>query len=93
MANVSDSVLLYELPKDFRPGTDLSSKLILQSSNIINKLIMTINEAPSNIYIAASTAFFDGSECDVLYIPKSNMFNNFPPILIEIQQMVNTQKI
>ncbi|KAI9010830.1 hypothetical protein CLU79DRAFT_690075, partial [Phycomyces nitens] len=68
---------------------DLSIKIILQSLNIINKLTMSINEAPSDTYNAASTTFSDGTECDVLYMPESNMFSNFPPIIIEIQQVVN----
>ncbi|KAG2230814.1 hypothetical protein BDF21DRAFT_468488 [Thamnidium elegans] len=43
---------------------------------------------PSNLYYSAQTEWADGSKSDVLYVPKTEVTNASPPILIEIQNRV-----
>ncbi|KAI8377903.1 uncharacterized protein BYT42DRAFT_496890 [Radiomyces spectabilis] len=65
MTEISEGLLRYKLPSEFRPGTDTISKLILQDQSILNLVIKSVVGAPDNAYVTSSTAFSDGAVCDV----------------------------
>ncbi|KAG2235193.1 hypothetical protein INT48_003537 [Thamnidium elegans] len=79
------------LPLKLKPGTDLSSKLLLNDTSIINLIVKSLLEehTPSNLYYSAQTEWADGSKSDVLYVPKTDITDASPPILIEIQNRVD----
>lgn len=79
------------LPLIYKPGTDLISKIVLTDQRVINAVIMSLVEAPENTYTAAPTEFINKSKCDVLYI--SNDISAFPPIIIEVQKIVDEKFI
>ncbi|KAI7895089.1 uncharacterized protein EV154DRAFT_399403, partial [Mucor mucedo] len=78
------------LPEDFKSGTDLSSKLLLNDPLIINVITKSLlQKRVNNLYISAQNEWCDGSKSDILYVPKSAAANASPPILIEIQNRLD----
>ncbi|PHZ17102.1 uncharacterized protein RHIMIDRAFT_309933 [Rhizopus microsporus ATCC 52813] len=79
------------LPFEMRPGTDLTSKLILNNKTVINIIVhhlLGIN-IPNNAYLSGSTEWADGKRSDALYIPRNGVTHDLPPILIEVQNCID----
>ncbi|GAA5808633.1 hypothetical protein MFLAVUS_002025 [Mucor flavus] len=77
------------LPYNYRPGTDLISKMILTDNQVINTLMKTlVPEAAEDHYVAVPTEFINKNKCDVLYAPH-NPLSTFPPVFIEVQNQVD----
>ncbi|KAI9498044.1 hypothetical protein BDB00DRAFT_867699 [Zychaea mexicana] len=57
---------------------------MLQDQSIPNLVSKAIVSNPNNTYVASFTSFSDGAICDGSYF-----FGKFPPIVIEVQQIVN----
>lgn len=74
-----------------RPGTDLSSKLLLCDSYIKNIIIDTVvgNGIHGEAYHVEPGDRHDGRKTDTVYLPNTKPTDNLPPVLVEIQQKVN----
>ncbi|KAG0163382.1 hypothetical protein DFQ28_003767 [Apophysomyces sp. BC1034] len=90
MSEVPDD-LLFKLPKKYKPGADLLSKFIARSQEVIDAVTTTVLDIPKGTYTSTHTRFPDGSECDVLYVPRSADNGSLPPILLEIQHTVTQE--
>lgn len=66
------------------------TKLILQNSRVMN-LILTalIGEDAIDHYISSPCEWIDGRHADVLYTPVTSPTDAFPPVIIEIQNVVD----
>ncbi|ORX45534.1 hypothetical protein DM01DRAFT_1368701 [Hesseltinella vesiculosa] len=49
----------------------------------------TFLNVPKGTYMNTTTSFSDGTECDILYVPRSADLNQLPPVILEIQNVVN----
>ncbi|GAA5805074.1 hypothetical protein HPULCUR_010587 [Helicostylum pulchrum] len=87
--------LSLELPYRHRPGTDLMSKHVLLDPAIINSVVETVvgKKAKDN-YTPWPTEWINNTKSDILYVAKNfTNDNSFPPVLVEIQHMVDTDFI
>ncbi|KAI9468491.1 MAG: hypothetical protein EXX96DRAFT_624112 [Benjaminiella poitrasii] len=77
-------------PFELRPGTDVTSKFIMNDKTVKNIIIHELlgSNISNNLYHSASTEWSDGTKSDVLYVP-TEVNNDQPPILIEIQNSVD----
>ncbi|CAO3575976.1 unnamed protein product [Absidia cylindrospora] len=82
-------ILLTKLP--LTPGSDLSSKLLLQEPKIKNIIISKIIGKGINgdAYHIGSCDRHDGRKTDTLYMPNTKVTEDLPPIIVEVQQKVN----
>ncbi|CAO3667679.1 unnamed protein product [Rhizopus stolonifer] len=77
------------LPYNYRPGTDLISKIILTDNQTINMLMkVLVPEVAEDHYVAAPTEFINKSKCNVLYTPHDPL-STFPSVFIEVQNQVD----
>ncbi|KAG0862805.1 hypothetical protein G6F16_012265 [Rhizopus arrhizus] len=90
MATEDDDVNNLYLPFELRPGTDVTSKFIMNDKTVKNIIIHELlgSNISNNLYHSASTEWSDGTKSDVLYVP-TEVNNDQPPILIEIQNSVD----
>ncbi|KAI9489847.1 hypothetical protein BDB00DRAFT_769882, partial [Zychaea mexicana] len=77
------------LPPDQLPGADLLSKAILKTSTAIDIITSDLLNVPKGTYTTATTEWDNGSRSDILYVPCLGIQNSLPPILIEVQAIVN----
>ncbi|KAG1277496.1 hypothetical protein G6F66_012278 [Rhizopus arrhizus] len=85
MATEDDDVNNLYLHLELRPGTDITSKLIMNDKTVS---IFVGSNITNNLYHSASTEWSDGTKSDVLYVP-TEVSDDQPPILIEIQNSVD----
>ncbi|KAG1225569.1 hypothetical protein G6F35_003340 [Rhizopus arrhizus] len=72
------------LPYNYRPGTDLISKMVLTDNQGINMLIkVLVPEVAEDHYVATPTQFINKNKCDVFYAPHDPL-SAFPPVFIEV---------
>ncbi|CAO3695429.1 hypothetical protein G6F70_008979 [Rhizopus microsporus] len=86
---VIDALLSFKLPPDQLPGTDQLSKSILKTSTAIDIITSNLLDVPKGTYTIAGTEWANGSRSDILYVPYLGIQNSLPPILIEVQSIVN----
>ncbi|GAA5807108.1 hypothetical protein MFLAVUS_000458 [Mucor flavus] len=75
----SDELLQYKLPRDYKPGTDRISKIVVKNQFTIDLITTSLLSVSTGTYAAGDNAFIDGSECDILYLPRSADLANLPP--------------
>ncbi|KAI7882373.1 hypothetical protein K492DRAFT_119540, partial [Lichtheimia hyalospora FSU 10163] len=85
---VDADLLTLNLPMDFLPGTDKASKMILKHQFVVDIIAKALTRAPEGTYIVAD-ADWNETRSDVLYTTRLST-NQLPPILIEVQNVVNT---
>lgn len=74
------------LPYNYRPGTDLISKMVLTDNQGINMLIkVLVPEVAEDHYVAISMEFINKNKCDVFYAPHDPL-SAFPPVFIEVDE-------
>lgn len=74
--------LLFKLPDS--PGTDISSKFIAHSQEVVDAVTTTILDVPKGTYVTTYTRFPESSECDALYVPRSSSNTSLPSVGQEI---------
>ncbi|CEG69300.1 hypothetical protein RMATCC62417_05398 [Rhizopus microsporus] len=82
-------MLTFRLSNDQLPGKDQFSKKLLKTQDVIDFVVAEILEVPKGTYVSAGTEWNDGSRSDILYTPRLSIQKSLPPILIEIQLIVN----
>lgn len=80
---------MFKLPEDQLPGSDRLSKAILKSAAVVDLVASHILDVPKGTYTTASSEWQDGCSGDTLYIPRLAIQRSLPPILIEVQLVVN----
>ncbi|KAI9249924.1 hypothetical protein EDC94DRAFT_698095 [Helicostylum pulchrum] len=70
------------------PGTDRISKLITRNQSTVDMITTELLNVKEGTYTSTNTAFTDGTECDVLYVPQSSNSPSLPRIIIEFQHTV-----
>ncbi|RCH88512.1 hypothetical protein CU097_011284 [Rhizopus azygosporus] len=68
---------------------DQLSKSILKTSTAIDIIASDLLNIPKGTYTTASTEWDNGSRSDILYVPYLGIQSSLPPILIEVQAIVN----
>lgn len=86
---MNDDLISFRLLKDQLPGKDLFSKKLLKTQEVIDLVADELLNVPKGTYISAGTEWNNGSRSDILYMPRLPIQKSLPPILIEIQQVVN----
>lgn len=86
---VPDELLTFKVLNDQLPGKDRISKQILRSQSVIDLISLDLLNVPSGTYTTASTEWDNGTVSDILYVPLLGSRNSLPPILIEIQLVVD----
>lgn len=86
---VPEDIILFKVPRKFRPGTDLLSKLIVKQLSTVDAVTKSVLGVPDGTYMTSGTAFVDGSECDILYVPRLATNNSLPPVILEVQNIVS----
>ncbi|KAI9273664.1 hypothetical protein BY458DRAFT_489322 [Sporodiniella umbellata] len=79
------------LPFERRCGTDLTTKVTLNNKTIINIIVHELlgSDVPNSIYIPGSTEWPDDTRSGAIYIPKNEVTDDLPPILVEVQHQVD----
>lgn len=85
---VPDELAIFKLSRSHQPGTDLIGKLIARHQSIVDMITTELLNAKEGTYTGSNTAFADGIECDVLYVPQSSNSPSLPPIIIDVQHTV-----
>jgi hypothetical protein len=86
---VHSDLLTFKLQKDQLPGKDRISKMILKSTSAVDLIASDLLDVAKGTYTTASSEWQNGSCSDVLYIPRLGIQKSLPPILIEVQLIVN----
>lgn len=88
---VPHDLLSFTIPPKHRPGTDLMSKTMLKDQRVVNMIVSTlVGKHASNNYTAQNGERLDGKRADVLLIPTTAASESLPPILVEIQNVVDS---
>lgn len=79
-----DNLALFTLPSDYRPGSDLMSKILLKDERLMNIVLKNVvgDHASSALYTLCRCEWANKTISDVLYLPTTS---NLPPVLVEIQ--------
>ncbi|GAA5815800.1 hypothetical protein MFLAVUS_009315 [Mucor flavus] len=85
---IPDELAIFKLSRSHQPGTDLIGKLIARHQSIVDMITTELLNAKEGTYTGSNTAFADGIECDVLYVPQSSNSPSLPPIIIDVQHTV-----
>ncbi|GAA5816547.1 hypothetical protein MFLAVUS_010077 [Mucor flavus] len=75
------------LPKSFRPGTDLMSKMVVRNPDVVNIITRTLVNSQDE-YVLGESEWNDGTRSDLVLEPKTP-FLDLLPIVIEFQHTVN----
>ncbi|CEG80113.1 hypothetical protein RMATCC62417_14494 [Rhizopus microsporus] len=86
---VPEDLLLFKIPSDYRPGDDKLSKIVLSSPTIIDQIMKYLLDVAPGAYISDNTEWSNGMRSDVLYVPRLSISCDFPPVLIEVQKLVD----
>jgi hypothetical protein len=66
-------ITAYVLPNNYKPWTDLISKIILTDKQVISMLVKAlVPEVAEDRYIATPTELMNKTKCDVFYEPISS---------------------
>ncbi|KAI8889106.1 hypothetical protein K501DRAFT_291282 [Backusella circina FSU 941] len=84
-----NELLTFELPSAFLPGRDILSKRILKNQKVIDLIVNSLLNIPAGTYGAASSEWINNTRSDTLYEPKLDIQKSLPPVLIEVQAMVD----
>lgn len=82
-------LLTFKLPMDQLPGKGQLSKMIMKTPNVVDLVTSDLLDVPKGTYTTASTEWQNGSRSDILYVPRLGIQNSLPPILIEVQLIIN----
>lgn len=77
-------MLQFKLPSQHLPGSDRFSKLLARDQEIIDMITQSLVDTPPGTFHAEATSFIK-TECDVLYVSKSDQ----TPIIVEFQGKVD----
>ncbi|KAL0092587.1 hypothetical protein J3Q64DRAFT_1222678 [Phycomyces blakesleeanus] len=70
------------------------TKSILQSSRVMNLILTTlIGEDAIDHYISSLCEWIDGRHADVLYTPVTSSTDDFPSVIIEIQNVMDKPSV
>ncbi|KAI9020249.1 hypothetical protein CLU79DRAFT_756374, partial [Phycomyces nitens] len=72
-------------------GTDRISKLVAKNQFSIDLITTSLLDVPPGTYKTGDSMFIDGTECDVLYLPRSADLVALPPVIVEIQHTVTRE--
>lgn len=86
---VLDDLLIYKLPEDYRPGSDVLSKNVAKHQAVIDLVTKSLLNVADNTYCIAPTEWPDTMRCDVLFLPRLALERDLPPIILEIQCTIN----
>jgi hypothetical protein len=86
---VHSDLLTFKLQTDQLPGKDRISKMILRSTSVVDLIASDLLDVAKGTYTTASSEWQNGSCSDILYIPRLGIQKSLPPILIEVQLIVN----
>ncbi|ORX45528.1 hypothetical protein DM01DRAFT_1340035 [Hesseltinella vesiculosa] len=78
-----------ELPGDELPGGDRLSKIILKSQSAINIISQAILDVPADTYTITDGEWPTGLRSDVVYEPHAVVQEVLPPIIVEVQSIVD----
>ncbi|ORX45529.1 hypothetical protein DM01DRAFT_1410995 [Hesseltinella vesiculosa] len=76
------------LPGDELPGGDRLSKIILKSQSAINIISQAILDVPADTYTITDGEWPTGLRSDVVYEPHAVVQEVLPPIIVEVQSIV-----
>lgn len=79
------------MPRDYIPGTDRISKIVAKNQFTIDLITTSLLNVPAGTYITGDSMFVDGTECDILYMPRSADLANLSPVVVEIQHTVTRE--
>jgi hypothetical protein len=84
---VLDELASFEIPEEYRPGTDLISKIILKEEKVMNCIVeQVVGVQAIGSYSLGRCEWVNKTVSGVFYLPKTNEYPpKYPPILIEIQ--------
>lgn len=77
---------IIKIPFNRRPGTDVTSKNLLNNATVKDIVITTVAGVDGDIYLVGDCKWQDGSRSNVVYTPKNNALS---PIIIDVQHTVN----
>ncbi|KAI9270867.1 hypothetical protein BY458DRAFT_510006 [Sporodiniella umbellata] len=86
----SEDTNSFTLPWNWKPGSDLMSKLLFSDPTVVNLVVQSLlgTDIPADSYAVASNEWADGTRSDIVYAAgKPTKIE--PPILIEFQNQVN----
>ncbi|ORX44234.1 hypothetical protein DM01DRAFT_1312510 [Hesseltinella vesiculosa] len=84
-----DEFLTDELPSDMLPGSDGLSKMVLKVPSVVDIVAHDLLKVPKATYMVADSEWHNGTRSDVLYVPRLAAQKALPPILIEVQLIIN----
>ncbi|KAI9299605.1 hypothetical protein BJ944DRAFT_245041, partial [Cunninghamella echinulata] len=82
---------IWRLKLPIRPGSDLSSKMLLREDYIKNIIISRVIKEviAGDTYYVGPNEQIDKKMTDVVYLPYNKKSREFPPIIVEIQGKVD----
>ncbi|CAO3606904.1 unnamed protein product [Mucor hiemalis] len=84
-----NDLLTFELPSTLLPGRDILSKRILKNQKVIDLIVDSLLNIPAGTYGVASSEWLNDTRSDTLYEPKLDIQKSLPPVLIEVQALVD----
>ncbi|RCH81864.1 hypothetical protein CU098_006153, partial [Rhizopus stolonifer] len=78
------------IPQKYKPVSDLMSKAMLENKEVMNLILTSIigNHA-KDLYMPRTCEWIDGNCADMVYGPILPPSNALPPIVVEVQNVVN----
>ncbi|KAI9498018.1 hypothetical protein BDB00DRAFT_756026, partial [Zychaea mexicana] len=67
------------------PGTDRISKIVAKNQFTIDLITTSLLSIPTGTYTTGDNIFIDGTECDILYLPRLADLSKLSPVVVEIQ--------
>ncbi|ORE02519.1 hypothetical protein BCV72DRAFT_297693 [Rhizopus microsporus var. microsporus] len=89
MERVPEDLFLFKLPDTYRPGSDKLSKSVAKHQAVVDLVTKALLNVSDNTYTAAETEWPDNICCDILYLPRLALNRTLPPVMVEIQSLVN----
>ncbi|KAI7897644.1 uncharacterized protein BX663DRAFT_556497 [Cokeromyces recurvatus] len=84
-----NKLLTFKLPSTCLPEQDILSERILKNQKVIDLIVTSLlNIIPTGTYGVASRKWLNNTKSDILYEPKLEIQKSLPPILIEVQAIV-----
>jgi hypothetical protein len=84
-----NELLTFKLPSTFLPGQDILSKRILKNQKVIDLIVNSLLNIPAGTYGVASIERLNNTRSDTLYEPRLDIRRSLPPVLIEVQAVVD----
>ncbi|CEG83720.1 hypothetical protein RMATCC62417_17596 [Rhizopus microsporus] len=89
-SNVPDSLLTQHLPSEYTPGGDRISRMLMKNQSVVDFISHDSMGTPNGTYKVAD-ADWNGTRPDILYMPALSALGFLPPLLIEIQNTIDSQ--